>query len=188
MARLSKAQREEAKRLATLAEAERLAGLLSASPTDSSELLAPPSFIADPRLAPALIVWKELAPSLQASGRLATLDRQAFAVLCYWQAEFITAADDILARGYSFMVKATTGGKRPWVNPSVARRDTAWAQIMALSERFGLTPLDRAALAKVRRVATGDDDGLPLTQTPAAAPAAAPATKPPGKFDGLLPN
>lgn len=168
MPRLSKAQRDEAKRAAAVVEAQRLAGLLSSAPAEGTELLAPPSFIADPRLAPALIVWKELAPALAATGRLVQLDRLSFAMLCYWQAEFITAVDDILTRGYWFMAKATAGGERPWANPSVDRRDTAQSEINELAKRFGLTPLDRAQLTKARNAAAAvDDDELPL---PLAAP------------------
>lgn len=188
MARLSKAKAEEKRREQALADAQRLATVLAATPAESDSLLAAPALLADPRLAPALAVWKELAPTLSATGRLQQLDRMTFASLCYWQAEYVTAVDDILARGYSFMVKATKGGERPWFNPSVQRRDTAWREIMALSQRFGLTPLDRAVLIKARKAGIDPEDELllPTQSTTRAVPQ--PEQRPPGKFDGLLPN
>lgn len=176
----------DAKREAALAEAQRLATLLSTAPAQGGDLLAPPAFVADPRLAPALAVWKDLAPTLASTGRLAHLDRSTFAALCYWHAEYITAIDDILERGYSFMVKATSGGVRPWTNPSVERRDTAWTEIMKLSERFGLTPLDRIALNKNRGMIRDDGDELPLVM-PVAATSDGEDVKP-DKWIGLLPN
>lgn len=156
-----------------LAEAARLASLLAEAPRIGEAELAPPAFIADKRLAAAAKVWEQLAPLLETSRRLQAVDRTAFAALCYWQSEFLTAVDDIAERGYSFLGKAIAGGSRPWTNPSVARRDTAWSQVVALSAKFGLTPLDRIALNKNKGNTLDDSDMLPGMGTPA--PAAPPA-------------
>lgn len=158
----------ERRRDVAIAEADRLAALLSAAPPETDEPLSPPAFIKDRRLAPALAMWRELSKTLIGSGRLSALDRHAFAALCYWHGEWIAAIDDIAARGYSFMANATAGGTRPWTNPSVDRRDTAWDQILTLSAKFGLTPLDRIALNKGRPYQS-DDDELPLRQPAPAA-------------------
>lgn len=161
--RRTAAQRLEARRDAAIGEANRLAAFLSSAPTQGRDALSPPAFIADPRLAPALTVWRELAPTLSASNRLGALDRSAFAALCYWHCEWIAAVDDIQTRGYSFMANAIAGGTRPWTNPSVERRDTAWQQILTLSAKFGLTPLDRIALNRgLRDGLLPEDDELPL--------------------------
>lgn len=141
-----------------LAEAARLAALLADAPKLGGAELAPPAYIADPRLAAAGKVWETLAPLLEKTGRLGALDRYAFAELCYWRAEWLAAVDHILTHGYSFMAKAVAGGSRPWVNPNVARRDTAAAQLERLSAKFGLTPLDRVALNK-NRLHVSDEDG-----------------------------
>lgn len=151
----------ERRREKTIAEADRLAALLSAAPPETDQHLSPPAYIKDARLAPALAMWRELEKSLLGTGRLSTVDRSTFAALCYWHSEWITAIDDIQDRGYSFMVRAISGGERPWRNPSVERRDTAWDQILKLSERFGLTPLDRIVLNKGKQYQSGDDE-LPL--------------------------
>ncbi len=156
----------ERRREDAISEADRLAALLSAAPPESDEPLSPPAFIKDRRLAPALAMWRELAKTLIATGRLGALDRFAFAMLCYWHGEWIKATDDILERGASFMVPATSGGERPWRNPSVDRQTLANDQIMTLSAKFGLTPLDRIALNKGRQYQS-DDDELPLRHKPA---------------------
>lgn len=188
--RVSKAERAAAAHEAALAEARRLAGLLAAAPAEGDGTLAPPAFIAEPRLAAALAVWRELAPQLQRTGRLHRLDRDMFAALCYWRAEWIAAVDDILTNGYSFMGTAVAGGKRPWTNPAVERRDTAWDEMMALSARFGLTPLDRLALGKGQREGFLDDpdlfDAAARRSTAAGAPGAAAGESTPDRWDELL--
>ena len=151
-------------------EAARLAKLLAEAPALGPSSLAPPAFITVPRLAPALAVWRELASQLEDTGRLTRLDRFAFAALCFWQAEFIAAHDDVLKRGHWFMVKAVSGGKLPRRNPSVDRRNHAWDQVVALSVKFGLTPLDRIALNKAQRDGNlgdvDDEPTLPGMSTP----------------------
>lgn len=184
--RLTKAERVEARREAGIAEAQRLAALLSAAPPETEGSLAPPAFIADPRLAPAAAVWRELVPQLEKSGRLHRLDRDMFAALCYWRAEWIAAVDDILTNGYSFMGKAVAGGSRPWTNPAVERRDTAWGEMMSLSAKFGLTPLDRLALGKGQRDGFLDDPDLFGTPRKVAAAAASEAPVPTDKWSSLL--
>lgn len=172
----------ERRREEAIAEADRLAALLSAAPPESDEPLAPPAFIKDRRLAPALAMWRELSKSLIGSGRLSALDRFTFAMLCYWHGEWIKATDDILERGPSFMVPATSGGMRPWRNPSVDRQTLANDQILTLSSKFGLTPLDRIALNKGRPYQR-DDDELPLSTPTTPAPDEVPKTD---RWTGLL--
>lgn len=164
-------------------EAQRLAVMLAAAEPVGDGVLAPPRYIADPRLAPAMAAWKDLAPLLAKTGRLQAVDRTMFAALCYWQGEWIAAHDDILVRGYWFERKAVAGGVRPWINPSVARRAFAYEQVLALSAKFGLTPLDRVQLNKNRHLAN-DDEELPLGRPAEPAPAEeAPA---PDKWSSLL--
>lgn len=184
--RATKAERLVAKREEALAEATRLAGLLGAAPGESDDPMAPPAFVTDPRLAPALIVWRELQPQLAKSGRLHRVDRFMFAALCYWRAEWIAAVDDILANGYSFMGRAVAGGSRPWANPSVERRDTAWSEMTALSAKFGLTPLDRIAINRGLRDGHLDDADLFPPKPPEQKPDGASAGAAPDTWGGLL--
>lgn len=142
--------------------ADKLALLVVASPLDEGETMpAPLGLIHDRRLAPALAAWRELAPLLTQRKILEDTDRYQLALLCYWFAEFITAADDVLKRGYSVRVKTVSGDYMPRKNPAAARRDHAFEKITELSARFGLTPLDRFRLDRWRSnssTGTGDAD------------------------------
>ena len=128
--RLSKEQR-------AIAEAERLAAMLASAPAASSNALAPPAFIADPRLAAAGKFWADHAEQLQTLGTLDRLDRFTFAMFCIYVGEFIAAEDDILAHGYSVKVKTVSGDRMPRENPSVARRDFAAKMILDCLECSG---------------------------------------------------
>lgn len=130
-------------------EAEQRAKRLAASPSESHDILAPPALIDDPKLADALWIWRRYAPQLHEQNLFGDLDRLTFAMYCVYQAEFFLADEDIRKNGYSFMVAATAGGRRPWENPAVARRETAGKMALELSKRFGLTPLDRSTLEKI---------------------------------------
>lgn len=157
-----------------IAEANRLAGLLADAPSENNDPLAPPAFIADPRLAPALQVWKDHAPRLHDLGLFNSLDRRTFAMLCVYVAEFVAANEDILAHGYSIMVPTVAGGAKgamPRLNPSVARRDTAMDYILDFSRRFGLTPMDRFGLMRLSK----NPNSAPLFDQAPAVPSPATA-------------
>ena len=182
--RRTKVEMAAERHVAAVRLAERLANMLASAPSEGDGTLAAPAFIHDERLKPALIVWRELAPHLERSGRLHAIDRDMFAALCYWRAEWIAGVDDIAVNGYAIMGKSTTGAPRPWTNPSVDRRDTAWAQMVALSAKFGLTPLDRIALNRASK--TGDlDDADLFDGTAKKEPKHSEDTVVPGKWDDL---
>lgn len=131
-----------------IAEAERQATLL-AMPRDSSETAgAPPAYLADPRLAPAMAVWNEFAPRLDKLHLLSRLDRHTFALFCVYAAEFAIANEDVLVNGYSKKVRTVSKDYMLRENPSVARRDFAAKMILDLSGKFGLTPADRNKLLR----------------------------------------
>ncbi|WP_424360240.1 phage terminase small subunit P27 family [Methylocystis parvus] len=139
--RMTKAERQAA-------EATAIAELLAATPAESGGALSPPAFLADPRCAAALSVWRDYAPKLSRLNILGELDRFTFSLFCVYAGEFVTAQQDILKNGYAVTVK-TYGGEgaaRPFINPSVKRRDTAFAIVAKMAENFGLTPADRLKL------------------------------------------
>lgn len=137
--RKSKTQRQ-------IEQAERLAALLAAAPSESGDRLAPPALLVDPRCAPALSVWREYTPRLAKLNLFGELDRHTFAIFCVYTAEFTAAQQDILDNGYSRNVRTVSGDLMPRLNPSVDRRDTAQKIILEMAKRFGLTPLDQMAL------------------------------------------
>ena len=134
-----------------IANAQRLARLLLAAPPTDDLPLSPPAFLTDKRLAPALQFWKEHAPQFIKLGTLEQVDRFAFAMLAIYAAEFIEAQDDLLAMGYSVMVKTISGDRMPRENPSVERRDFAAKMVLEMSKSFGLTKLDRLNLSRLVR-------------------------------------
>lgn len=156
--------KSSSKRETAEAQAERLAAMLADAPTSGTDPLSPPAFVADKRLKHALVTWNDLAATLDQRGCLTKLDRQVFALFCYYRAEFIEAADDILTKGYSMLVPTIAKGKDGKTgemyrtNPSVDRRDHAADMMMDLSKRFGLTPLDRLTLFRVEK--SSNDPGL----------------------------
>jgi len=139
-----------------LSGARRLAALVKrARPGDDA--LAPPAFISERTAAHSLAVWRELVPELRRRGVFETIDRMMFALFCYWYGVFVEAKVDIDQRGAYFMVPSTGGTPRPWANPSVRSRDTAFANMLALSGRFALTPIDRYALFRGQKDYPGEE-------------------------------
>jgi P27 family predicted phage terminase small subunit len=158
--RVTKAQRQTE-------EANRLATLIASAPIEGDTSFAAPGFIRDHRLAPALAVWRELVPLLTGRRVLDDADRFQLAMLSYWWAEFIVAADDLLKRGY-ILVKTISGDRMPRKNASAGRRDHAFDKIAELSTKFGLTPLDRYALARAAKASGDVEDMLsPRARSPA---------------------
>lgn len=130
------------------AEAEAMASLLASSPAETDEPLSPPKLLHGARQAAALAVWRDYAPRLRKLNVLSALDRLTFSMFCVYAGEFVAAQQDIDKRGYTVVVKTYggTGAARPFVNPSVKRRDTAFAVVMDIASKFGLTPQDRQKL------------------------------------------
>lgn len=131
-----------------IAEAERQAELLAMPHASDETADAPPAYLINPQMAPAMAVWREYAPRLDKLHLLARLDRHTFALFCVYAAEFVVANEDILVKGYSVMVKTVSGDKMPRENPSVGRRDHAAKMVLELSSKFGLTPSDRNKLLR----------------------------------------
>lgn len=130
-----------------ITEAERQAKLL-ALPRSDDAAAAAPAYLEDPRLAPALAVWREYAPRLDKLNLLARLDRHTFALFCVYAGEFVVACEDVLLKGYSTRVKTVSGDYMLRENPSVSRRDFAAKMVLDLSGKFGLTPADRNKLLR----------------------------------------
>lgn len=134
-----------------LADAESLASLMAAAPAAAADLLAPPLYL-DIRFAPALAIWRDLAPRLSRINLLQPLDRHTFAMFCVYVGEWVAANEAIIHEGYSRLVKTTSGDRMPRLNPNVDRRDQAMKIVLELSKRFGLTTLDRATLLRFHAV------------------------------------
>lgn len=150
-------------------EAERQAALLAMPRATDETSGAPPVYLENPQLLPAMAVWKEYAPRLDRLHLLSRLDRHTFALFCIYAAEFVVANEDILVKGYSVMVKTVSGDKMPRENPSVGRRDHAAKMVLEMSSKFGLTPSDRNKLLREGAMRF-DDETLFGRQLPSKAP------------------
>lgn len=131
-----------------IAEAERQAKLLALPHSSDETADAPPAYLSDARLAPAMAVWREYAPRLDKLHLLARLDRHTLALFCVYAGEFVVANEDVLVKGYSTRVKTVSGDYMLRENPSVSRRDFAAKMVLELSSKFGLTPSDRNKLLR----------------------------------------
>jgi len=88
-------------------------------------------------------VWARLAPVCVEMGTLTSADGELFGILCQALADDAWARET-LAREGRVVQSRTSGYLMP--HPAIGIQRTAWATAMRLSQRFGLTPGDRAAL------------------------------------------
>jgi P27 family predicted phage terminase small subunit len=143
------------------AEIARVAELLAAAPVDPADPNAPPALIdRGPMFAAAVAVWKQLAPKLSSTHRLQPQHRPLFAMFCVYFAEWVLANEDIMQGGPTQVVQTTVGGSMERVRPIVRMRDSAFDQVLKLSDRFGLTPSDEYALFKEQQIAAALNPGL----------------------------
>lgn len=163
--RKSKAEKqaEDAQRVAQL--------LVAASPTGD---LSVPPVLHEEKFAPALAVWRDLAPQLMRTHRLPKESRLIFVQLCVYSAEWLEAELDIAENGYTQRVKTVAGGYMERKRPVVDRRERAFDNVLKLSERFGLTPVDIYSLFKDQGAAAANVPGLFEDAKPAAQATAAP--------------
>ncbi|MCA3568381.1 P27 family phage terminase small subunit, partial [Bradyrhizobium sp.] len=168
-----------------LEEAERVAQLLAQAP-DAGDPLAVPGVIGA-NAAPAIAVWKDLAPRLAKTHRLQPHHRPMFALFCVYFAEWVLANEDVQAKGHTQRVKTVAGGYMERVRPIVAIRDRAFDMVMKLSERFGLTPSDEYSLFKDQALAAAQNPGLfDSGQTKPSAEAGTPVPPPSGGLIGAM--
>ncbi|CAO4174937.1 phage terminase small subunit P27 family [Methylorubrum populi] len=142
--------------------------------------LHPPAFLvgteADPALAEALEIWRELATHLLRRNLLDRLDRYAFARWCVYQAEWIDATRTIQREGLTRMVSTVSGDAMPRRHPAAMHRDRVELSMAKLEAAYGLTPADRYKV--MRDQAAVPIDGLGLFGQGEAKPAAAAPSTP----------
>lgn len=157
---------------ARIAEAERVAQLLAAAPSDGDDVLAPPAMLNDPLAAAALKVWQDYAPELRRTQRLGKIHRLSFAMFCVYMGEWIAACEDIRQNGYSQKVKAVAGGVMERMRPVVAWREMAYKNATDLGGLFGLTPREEYSLFRDQADAVSKNPGLFDQRPQQAKPAA----------------
>lgn len=166
-------------------EIARVAKLLADSPVDPANPLAPPAIIdRGPMSAAAIAVWEQMAPKLASTHRLQHHHRFIFAMFCVYFAEWVTANEDCLTKGLTQSVATVAGGSMERIRPIVKIRDAAFDQVMKLSPKFGLTPMDEYDLFKQQQIAAGLNPGL-FDSTPQKQ-SEAPTETPPAQGSGAM--
>lgn len=141
------------------AEAQRIAALL-AQPLSADPLALPPLLDQGPLYAAAIAVWRELAPRLAGTHRLAPQHRPIFAQFCVYYAEWVTLNDQLTREGSTQRVKTVVGGFMIRDHPAVRQRERAFDNCMKLSGVFGLTPHDEYDLFARQMAAAANNPGL----------------------------
>ena len=139
-------------------EHERVAALLAEAPAGVDGL--PKILDQGPLYAGAVAVWKQLAPKLRQTHRLADQHRLTFAIFCCNYADWIRLNEQLLKEGETQRVKTIAGGFMMRDHPAVKRRQEALDNVMKLSAKFGLTPADEYSLFKDQAIAAMTNPGL----------------------------
>lgn len=150
--------------------AQRLALLLS--PGDSNAKA--PAMLEDPKYAPALAVWRRLAPELRRTHRLPPETEMMFMTFCIYSQEWTSATEDLHLNGFTQAVGTVAGGKMERRRPPTFDRQIAFQNMERLAGSFGLTPNDLYALFKGQAAVAQSNPGLFDRGEGAAVPAGRP--------------
>lgn len=106
-----------------------------------------------PKLAQA--AWKRIVPELVAAGLVARIDQEALRQLCEAIADYERAEDAISKVGLLVPHTTTQGDLILKLNPAWTTKHNSRTAIIALCQRFGMTPSGRTGLG------TKKDEGMP---------------------------
>lgn len=120
-----------------------------------------------------LAIWQKRGPVLRQARLLAASDELAFARYCRNFALWIKLRADLDKRGYTYDASTTNGGTLRRADPSFLIADRVERQLLAVEDRFGLSPSERQKIMAAR--ANQPTGGLFGDERAAADPAAQPA-------------
>lgn len=149
--------RRRSKAKAAAEAAAHLTALLAPAPAGAAEL---PPILQDPKYAPAAAIWRRLAPELRRTHRLPPESEFHLVQTCIYTQEWAAATEDLHTRGFVQEIETIAGGKMERRRPKVFDRQQAFQNLMELSARFGLTPMDLYALFKDQAVVAAKNPGL----------------------------
>ena len=133
------------------------AALLAPRPVDDVDL---PSMLRGELYEGAAHLWRKLAPVLRSTHRLPVESEHAFAMLCIYSQEWAVTTNDLHANGFAQSIKTVAGGKMERRRPMTLDRQQAFSNVLDLSRRFGLTPVDMYDLFKGQAAAATHNPGL----------------------------
>lgn len=166
-------------------EAETIAWLLKPRPEGSADL---PPALQDELYAPAALIWRQLAPELRRTHRLPAESEHLLVMACIYAQEWYAATHDLHANGFAQNVKTVAGGMMERRRPKNFDRQQAYSNLVELSAKFGLTPVDMYNLFRGQANAAMSNPGLfgddrqPANPSPSSASAPA-ATEGEGPAD-----
>lgn len=123
-----------------------------------------------------LAIWRAYMPKLRAMGYVRDTDRNSFARLCDHTARWLRLRAKVDEKGESYTTESRHG-KMERINPDFAAMLRVEEKLVALEDRFGLTPAARQQI--MSRIRDAGDMALPLgeaqqPQQPRATPASSP--------------
>lgn len=119
-----------------------------------------PAMLQDPKYAAAAAVYAKLAPELKKTHRLPMESETIFVMLCVYAQEWYSSTEELHGKGFTQEVETVAGGKMERRRPQTVDRQQAYANIMELSKRFGLTPADMYDLFKGQAAIAPHNPGL----------------------------
>ena len=164
--------RRKGKAAEAAANAKRLARLLM----PGAGAAEAPAMLHEPRYAPALVVWKSVAPELRRTHRLPPESENLFMAYCIYVQEWAAATDDLHTNGSNQKVGTIAGGHMERRRPVTFDRQMAFQNITYLASKFGFTAGDMYALYKNQMAAMTANPGLFDDDQPQGSKPAAPAT------------
>lgn len=124
-----------------------------------------------------LAIWNRRGPILREQRLLSAVDEPAFARYCRNFAKWLDLRAKLDRAGYTYNAKTTGGGTLRRADPSFLVADRLERQLLALEDRFGMSPSERQRIFAQR--AAGGQGTLPFGGTASpddpAAKSAAPA-------------
>lgn len=137
--------------------AARVAELLAPAAAASVDL---PAMLQDAKYAAAAAVWRRLAPELKRTHRLPVESEFYFIQVCIYAQEWVAATEDLHLNGFAQHVQTVAGGKMERRRPKTFDRQQAYSNLMDLSARFGLTPMDLYSVFKGQAAVAQNNPGL----------------------------
>jgi len=135
----------------------------------------------------ALAIWEKRGPILRELRLLQASDELAFARYCRNFAKWLQLREQLDKRGYTYLATTTGGGKLRRADPAFLVADRLERQLLALEDRFGMSPSERQRIMTQRAAPTQGNlfPGQSRPDDPAAtaAPAADPVESPVGMLN-----
>lgn len=157
-------------------------GAVRSKRQSSPAVVQPEAEVAEGRLkAPSWLkgeglgIWEKRGPILRDMRLLGPADEPAFARYCRNFAKWLQLRAQLDRKGYTYEAVTTGGGKLRRADPAFLVADRLERQLLALEDRFGMSPSERQRIMTQRAAPSQGTlfPGQPKGDDPAATPAEA---------------